>query len=66
MSEPIKAPVRAADHNTLGELNICAWIRKPFDENHFELLSVAPGRTGLIAGQPGEPQTCGLTIAKKF
>ena len=56
----------ATTHRLPGELNIYAWIRKPFDENHFELLSVAPGRTGLIAGQPGEPQTCGLTIAKKF
>jgi iron complex outermembrane recepter protein len=51
---------------TDSELNIYAWVRNAFDEDYFELLSVAPGSTGLIAGQPGDPQTYGLTIAKNF
>jgi len=41
-------------------------VRNAFDEKYFELLSVAPGSTGLIAGQPGDPRTYGLTISKAF
>ncbi|MEO0062409.1 MAG: Pesticin receptor precursor [Pseudomonadota bacterium] len=47
-------------------LNVFGWVRNAFDEHFFELLSVAPGSTGLIAGQPGDPRTFGLTIAKNF
>ena len=51
---------------TDSELNAYLWVRNAFDEDYFELLSVAPGSTGLIAGQPGDPRTYGLTIAKNF
>ena len=47
-------------------LNAYVWIRNAFDQDYFELLSIAPGSTGLIAGQVGDPQTYGLTIAKSF
>ena len=47
-------------------LNAYIWARNAFDEDYFEMLSIAPGSTGLIAGQPGDPQTYGLTIAKNF
>ncbi|QDX25290.1 TonB-dependent receptor [Sphingomonas suaedae] len=47
-------------------LNIYAWVRNAFDTEYFEQLSVAPGNVGLIAGQPGDPRTYGLTIALKF
>jgi iron complex outermembrane receptor protein len=47
-------------------LNVFAWVRNAFDEEFFELLSVAPGSTGLIAGQPGDPRTYGLTLAHNF
>ena len=47
-------------------LNVFAWVRNAFDTHFFELLSVAPGSTGLIAGQPGDPRTYGLTLAHNF
>ncbi|MGC1270008.1 MAG: TonB-dependent receptor [Croceibacterium sp.] len=47
-------------------LNIFGWVRNAFNEKFFEMLSVAPGSTGLIAGQPGDPRTYGLTISKQF
>jgi iron complex outermembrane receptor protein len=47
-------------------LNVFAWVRNAFDEEFFELLSVAPGSTGLIAGQPGDPRTYGLTLSRTF
>jgi len=47
-------------------LDVFAWARNAFDEKYFELLQVAPGSTGLIVGQPGDPQTYGLTIAQRF
>ena len=39
------------------------------DRREFTLavtLQVAPGNTGLIAGQPGDPRTYGLTIKSRF
>ena len=42
------------------------WVRNAFDSHYFELLQVAPGSTGLIAGNPGDPRTCGLTIKAEF
>ncbi|MFP5432705.1 MAG: TonB-dependent receptor, partial [Alphaproteobacteria bacterium] len=42
------------------------WVRNAFDVNYIETLQVAPGNTGLIAGQPGDPQTWGGTIKFSF
>jgi iron complex outermembrane receptor protein len=42
--------------------DIFGWVRNAFDVNYIELLQVAPGNTGLIAGQPGDPRTWGGTI----
>jgi len=47
-------------------INLFAWVRNAFAEEYLELLSVAPGSTGLIAGQPGDPRTYGLTLAYNF
>jgi len=47
-------------------LNIFAWVRNAFDENYFEQLFVGPGNTGLIAGLPGDPRTCGATASLAF
>jgi iron complex outermembrane receptor protein len=47
-------------------LNVYAWVRNAFDENYFEQLAVGPGNTGLIAGQPGDPRTFGLTLKSAF
>ncbi len=46
--------------------DIFGWVRNAFDVNYIETLQVAPGNTGLIAGQPGDPRTYGLTIKSNF
>lgn len=42
------------------------WARNLFDENYFELLSAAPGGSGLYVGLPGDPRTFGLTLRASF
>lgn len=46
--------------------DIFGWVRNAFDVNYLELLQVAPGNVGLIAGQPGDPRTWGGTIKVSF
>jgi iron complex outermembrane receptor protein len=46
--------------------DVFLWVRNAFNQNYFELLSVAPGSTGLIAGQPGDPRTWGGTLKFTF
>ncbi|MGX7951086.1 TonB-dependent receptor [Tsuneonella sp. HG249] len=46
--------------------DIFGWVRNAFDVDYIELLQVAPGNTGLIAGQPGDERTWGLTIKGTF
>ena len=46
--------------------NVFGWVRNAFDTHYFELLQVAPGSTGLIAGNLGDPRTYGLTIKAEF
>ena len=38
------------------------WSRNMFDMNYFELLSAAPGNSGLYVGQPGDPRAVGVTL----
>jgi iron complex outermembrane receptor protein len=38
------------------------WSRNLLDRNYFELLTAAPGNTGLIVGQPAEGRSVGLTL----
>ncbi|WP_367272098.1 TonB-dependent receptor [uncultured Caulobacter sp.] len=47
-------------------LNIYGWVRNAFDQNYFEFLAVGPSNTGLIAGQPGDPRTWGVTVRAAF
>lgn len=47
-------------------LNIYGWVRNLLDKNYLELLATTPSNTGLIAGQPGDPRTYGLTIRADF
>jgi iron complex outermembrane receptor protein len=47
-------------------LNIYAWVRNAFDVDYFEQLNFGPSNTGLIAGNPGDPQTWGGTIRFEF
>jgi iron complex outermembrane receptor protein len=37
------------------------WSRNLFDKDYYELLTAAPGNTGLIVGQPADGRTIGLT-----
>ncbi len=46
--------------------DIFAWVRNAFDKQYIELLQVAPGNVGLIAGQPGDARTFGGTIKFSF
>jgi len=41
---------------------LSVWSRNLLNTNYFELLSAAPGNTGLIVGQPGDPRTAGITL----
>ena len=45
---------------------VSVWSRNLLDTNYFELLSAAPGNTGLIVGQPGDPRTAGVTLRVAF
>ncbi|KTE39817.1 MULTISPECIES: TonB-dependent receptor [unclassified Sphingopyxis] len=47
-------------------IDIFGWVRNAFDVNYIELLQVAPGNVGLIAGTPGDPRTWGGTIKVSF
>ena len=38
------------------------WSRNLLDQDYFELLSAAPGNSGLYVGLPGEPRTVGVTL----
>jgi iron complex outermembrane receptor protein len=38
------------------------WSRNLLDQDYFELLTAAPGNTGLYVGQPGDSRTVGLTL----
>lgn len=55
-----------AGFRTSDGLNLFAWLRNAFDQNYFEQLAVTPGSTGLVAGQPGDPRTYGLTLGFSF
>jgi iron complex outermembrane receptor protein len=42
------------------------WIRNLGDRKYYELLSAAPGGSGLYVGQPGDPRTYGVTLSSHF
>jgi iron complex outermembrane receptor protein len=42
------------------------WTRNLLDTDYFELLSAAPGNTGLYVGQPGDARTVGVTLRLNF
>jgi len=42
------------------------WSRNLLDKDYFELLTAAPGNTGLFVGQPGDPRTVGVTLRMTF
>jgi iron complex outermembrane receptor protein len=53
----VRAGFRAADGWT-----VFVWSRNLLDRNYFELLTAAPGNTGLYVGQPGDGRTIGVTL----
>jgi iron complex outermembrane receptor protein len=46
--------------------SLTLWSRNLFNKDYFELLTAAPGNTGLFVGQPGDPRTIGLTLRVGF
>ncbi|HLG60276.1 MAG TPA: TonB-dependent receptor [Vicinamibacterales bacterium] len=38
------------------------WSRNLLDKDYYELLTAAPGNTGLFVGQPGDGRTVGVTL----
>jgi iron complex outermembrane receptor protein len=53
----VRVGFRATDGWTLS-----LWSRNLLDEDYFDLLSAAPGNTGLYVGQPGDGRTAGVTL----
>jgi iron complex outermembrane receptor protein len=41
---------------------LSVWVRNLLNEEYFELLSAAPGNSGLYVGLPGDPRTLGVTM----
>jgi iron complex outermembrane receptor protein len=42
------------------------WSRNLFNKDYYDLLTPAPGNSGLIVGQPGDPRTFGVTLRLSF
>lgn len=42
--------------------SLSLWARNVFDADYFELLSAAPGNSGLVVGLPADPRTLGVTL----
>ena len=57
----VRAGFRATEGWTLS-----VWARNLFNADYYELLSAAPGNTGLYVGQPGDPRTVGVTLRLSF
>jgi iron complex outermembrane recepter protein len=41
---------------------VYVWSRNLLDRDYYELLTAAPGNTGLFVGQPGDGRTVGVTL----
>jgi iron complex outermembrane receptor protein len=46
--------------------NLSIWARNVTDKDTFDFLSVQSGSTGMIAGQPAEQRTYGVTYSVEF
>ena len=45
-----------------GGLDDFVVVPQPLNQDYFELLTAAPGNTGLFVGQPGDRRTIGVTL----
>ena len=45
--------------------DVFIWARNLFDAEYYELLSAAPGGSGLFVGLPGDPRTFGITLRRR-
>jgi iron complex outermembrane receptor protein len=45
---------------------VSLWSRNLLNKDYYDLLSAAPGNTGLFVGQPGDPRTFGVTLRLAF
>jgi iron complex outermembrane receptor protein len=45
---------------------LSVWSRNVLNTDYFDLLSAAPGNTGLYVGQPGDGRTMGVTMRVAF
>jgi iron complex outermembrane receptor protein len=45
-----------------GGWTVFLWSRNLLDRDYYELMTAAPGNTGLFVGQPGDGRTVGLTL----
>jgi iron complex outermembrane receptor protein len=41
---------------------VTVWSRNLLNRNYYELLTAAPGNTGLFVGQPGDPRQVGVSL----
>ena len=57
----LRVGFRAAEGWTLS-----AWSRNLLNRDYYDLLSAAPGNSGLYVGQPGDPRTFGVTLRLSF
>jgi iron complex outermembrane receptor protein len=57
----VRAGFRATEGWTLS-----VWARNLFNKDYVDLLSAAPGNTGLYVAQPGDPRTVGVTLRLTF
>lgn len=55
-----------AGYRAQGGWEVFGWVRNAFDTRYFDFLTAAPGSTGLIVGQPGDPRTWGVTASVRF
>lgn len=55
-----------AGYRTDRGYEIFGWVRNAFDTEYFDFLTAAPGSTGLIVGQLGDPRTYGVTVKARF
>lgn len=55
-----------AGYRTQSGWEVFGWLRNAFDTEYFDFLTAAPGSTGLIVGQPGDPRTYGVTVKARF